>query len=125
MIGIAVITHGHFGEELVRTAEEIVGRQEHLLAFSVTSETSVDNAAAFLDGALLTFRALDGVLILVDMLGGTPGNVAILKTKDSAAEIVTGVNLYMLVSAMTHRSQLDARALALKVAEDGKRAITL
>ena len=59
------------------------------------------------------------------MLGGTPCNAAILKTKDATAEVVTGINLYMLISAFTHRSHLDLRALALKAAEDGKRAINL
>ncbi len=125
MIGIAIITHGHFGEELLRTAQEIVGRQEEILAFSVTSETGMDNVCRFIEDAMSQLHSANGVLFLVDMLGGTPCNATILKTKGSKAEVVTGINLYMLISAFTHRSHLDLRALALKAAEDGKRAIGL
>jgi PTS system mannose-specific IIA component len=125
MIGLVVLTHGHFGEELLRTAQEIVGRQEGVLAFSVTSETGMENVGRFVEDALTQLQVPDGVLFLVDMLGGTPCNTAVLKTKDARADIVTGVNLYMLISAFTHRGQLDLHALALKVAEDGKRAIGL
>jgi PTS system mannose-specific IIA component len=124
MIGIAIVTHGHFGEELLRTAQEIVGRQENVLAFSVTSETGMDNVCRFIDEAMGQLKT-EGVLFLVDMLGGTPCNATVLKTKNTSAEIVTGINLYMLISAFTHRSHLDLRALALKAAEDGRRAIGL
>ena len=64
-------------------------------------------------------RPTEGTLILVDMLGGTPCNTALLKTKDLPCEIVTGVNLYMLLSSFTHRGDMDLKALAAKVAEDG------
>jgi len=125
MIGVVVLSHGHFGEELLRTAQEIVGRQEATLAYAVTSETGMDNLARFVDQALTQLKTPEGVLFLVDMLGGTPCNTTVLKTKELHAEIVTGVNLYMLISAFTHRSHLDLRSLALRVAEDGKRAIGL
>ena len=62
----------------------------------------------------------------MDMLGGTPCNTALLKTKlDLPAEIITGVNLYMILSSFTHRGEMDLKTLAAKVAEDGKRAIVL
>src|SRR5262245_57770450 len=125
MIAVAILTHGHFGEELLRTAQEIVGKQESAVAFSVTSNTGMDNLCRFVDETLESFKSAEGVLFLVDMLGGTPCNTTLLKTKESKSEIVTGVNLYMAISAFTHRSHLDLRALALKAAEDGKRAIGL
>jgi PTS system mannose-specific IIA component len=125
MIGVAIITHGHFGEELLRTAQEIVGKQEAVLAYSVTSETGMENVCGFIEQAIDQLHSSDGVLFLVDMLGGTPCNTAVLKTKEAQAEVVTGINLYMLISSFTHRTHLDLRSLALKVAEDGKRAIGL
>lgn len=125
MIDIAIITHGHFGEELLRTAMDIVGRQEGVQAFGVTPDTGIENVSRFIQESLNLALPDDGVLFFVDMLGGTPCNTAVLKTKDAHAEIVTGVNLYMLISAFTHRSHLNLRELALKVAEDGKRAILL
>ena len=111
--------------QLLRTAQDIVGRQESVLAFAVTSETGTDHVGRFIDESLKRLSNLDGVLILVDMLGGTPCNAAVLKTKEARAEIVTGVNLYMLISALSHRNHLDLRSLALKASEDGKRAINL
>jgi PTS system mannose-specific IIA component len=66
---------------------------------------------------------MHGLLILVDMLGGTPCNVAMMKTKDIPAEIVTGVNLYMLISAFRNRAALSFRDLAAKVSEDARRAV--
>ena len=125
MIAIAIITHGHFGEELLRTAQEIVGRQEQVRAFSVSSETSLDHVGKFVEDTLRANDSPDGVIFFVDMLGGTPCNSALLKSKDSVSEIVTGVNLYMLISAFTHRSHLSIHDLAVKVAEDGKRAIVM
>ncbi len=125
MIGVAVITHGHFGEEILRTAQEIVGKQEAALAYAVTSETGSPDLCRFIEDALNQLPEAQGVLFLVDMLGGTPCNTTLLKTKESKAEVVTGVNLYMLISAFTHRSHLDLHALAVKAAEDGKRAIGL
>jgi PTS system mannose-specific IIA component len=124
-LGVAIITHGRFGEELLSTSQDIVGKQDKVLAFSVTSETGMDNVCRFIDQAMKDLQPAEGVLFLVDMLGGTPCNATVLKTQEARAEIVTGINLYMLISAFTHRTHLDLRALALKVAEDGKRAIGL
>jgi PTS system mannose-specific IIA component len=125
MITILVITHGHFGDELLRTAQEIAGRQESVAAISVTPEMGTDSVGEALDRCLDRLRSMEGYLILVDMLGGTPCNTALLRTKDKKAEVVTGVNLYMLLSGFTHRDQLEVKALAQKVSEDGKRAIVL
>ena len=125
MIGVVVVTHGHFGRELLRTAEEIIGRQEAAVGISVTHETGSESLSRSLEEAWNRLQSPEGVLFLVDMLGGTPCNTALLQTARLKAEIVTGVNLYMLVSAFTRRSQMDLRSLALKVAEDGRRAIRL
>jgi PTS system mannose-specific IIA component len=125
MTTIIVITHGQFGQELLRTAQDIVGRQESVAALSVTPEMGPENLSQGLQETFTRLPSPDGYLILVDMLGGTPCNTALLKTKDLAAEVVTGVNLYMLLSSFTHRDKMDLKALAAKVAEDGKRAIVM
>jgi PTS system mannose-specific IIA component len=125
MIGVIVITHGQFGVELLRTAEDIVGRQEAAVVLPVVAETGIDVLAAALDGAARQLQDPQGILVLVDMLGGTPCNTALLRAKGQDMEVVTGVNLYMLISAFTHRDQMDLKALAQKAMEDGKRAIVL
>ncbi len=125
MIAIIVITHGQFGQELLRTAQDIVGRQEAVAALSVSPEMGLENVTQALSDTLERLGSPEGTLILVDMLGGTPCNTALLKIKNLPAEVITGVNLYMVVSSFTHRGQMDLKALAAKVAEDGKRAIVL
>ncbi|HVO33381.1 MAG TPA: PTS sugar transporter subunit IIA [Elusimicrobiota bacterium] len=123
MIGLLIVTHGNLGQEVLRTAEDIAGRQEQAASISVTSETGMDGLHQAFDEVLGRLSSGDGVLILVDMLGGSPCNAALLKTKSLNAEIVTGVNLYMILSAFRHRQELALKELANKVAEDGKRAI--
>jgi mannose PTS system EIIA component len=125
MISIIVITHGAFGQELLRTAQDMVGRQEQVAALGVTPEMGSENLGQALEDVLTRLESPEGALILVDMMGGTPCTTALLKTKDRSAEIVTGVNLYMLLSSFTHRARLDRKALAVKVMEDGKKAILL
>lgn len=123
MIAVIVITHGQFGQELLRTAQDIVGRQEGVAALAITPEMGLDNVAQALKDTLDHLSTATGYLIMVDMLGGTPCNTALLKTKDLPAEVITGVNLYMILSSFTHRSEMDLKSLAAKVSEDGKRAI--
>jgi PTS system mannose-specific IIA component len=124
MIATVLITHGLFAQELLKTAQDIVGRQESVYALAVTSETSPEDLGKNVED-ILTRWGSGGVLILVDMLGGTPCNVSMMKTRQSNAEIVTGVNLYMVISAFRHREEMDLKALATKVADDGRRAIVL
>lgn len=96
-----------------------------MTSLSVTPDMGLDQAAQGLADALQRLSPMEGTLILVDMLGGTPCNTSLLKTKDLPCEIVTGVNLYMLLSGFTHRGGMDLKSLAAKVAEDGRRAIVL
>ena len=123
MIGVVVITHGQFGQELLRTAQDIVGRQESVAALAVTPEMGPGNVSEMLDDTLKRLASPEGTLVIVDMLGGTPCNTALLKTKSFPIEVLTGANLYMLLSSFTHRAQMDLKSLAAKVAEDGRRAI--
>ena len=123
MIAVILITHGQFGQELLRTAQDIAGRQESVAAVSVTPDMGLENVTQALGESLDRLSSPEGALIMVDMLGGTPCNTALLKTKDLNAEVLTGVNLYMVLSSFTHRGQMDLKALAGKVMEDGKRAI--
>jgi PTS system mannose-specific IIA component len=125
MIAIIVITHGQFGLELLRTAQDIAGRQEKVTALPVTPDMGLDQVSQALTDAIQRLSPADGYLVLVDMLGGTPCNTSLLKTKDLPCEVVTGVNLYMLLSSFTHRDGMDVTALAAKVSEDGRRAIVL
>jgi PTS system mannose-specific IIA component len=125
MIGIVVITHGSFGREMLRTAQDIVGTQTHVMGLALTSEMGSDGLIGLVEEAAKQLNDVDGILYLVDMLGGTPCNVVLLHTKDHAAQVVTGVNLYMILSAFKNRETVDLKTLAQRVAEDGGKSITL
>ncbi len=123
MIAIITITHGQFGQELLRTAQDIAGRQEAVAGLSVTPEMGSADLGKALQETLDRLHTGDGALVLVDMLGGTPCNTALLHTKGQPVEVLTGINLYMVLSSFTNRGKMDLKALAAKVTEDGRRAI--
>lgn len=125
MIGIVVITHGVFGQDLLRTAQDIIGDQEDVLGIALTSAMSLEALRTLIAEHQQQHGGSDGILYLVDMLGGTPCNAVLLQTKGQPAEIVSGANLYMMLSAFKNRAALDLKSLAVRVAEDGRKSITL
>jgi PTS system mannose-specific IIA component len=125
MIGLVVITHGVFGREMLRTAQDIVGNQTHMMGLALTSDMGSEGLIGLVEEAAKRLNDVDGILYLVDMLGGTPCNVVLLHTRNHAAEVITGVNLYMILSAFKHRNTMDLKTLARRVAEDGSKSITL
>jgi len=120
-----VATHGHLAEELLRTAEGIVGPLERCEAVSVGAGTSMDEARTQLGEAVRRVDAGEGVLVLTDMFGGSPANLA-LTFLDEKVEVVTGVNLPMIMKLATARAGgLTVRAAAELVTAYGQKNITL
>jgi PTS system mannose-specific IIA component len=124
MVGIVVATHGQLAAELLRTAEGIVGPVPGAVAVSVDASTSVEEARARLATAIHKVGADgEGVLVLTDMFGGTPANLA-LTFLDEQIEVVTGVNLPMLMKLASSRGHGLAAAAELATAQ-GQKNITL
>lgn len=125
MISVIVVTHGEFGAYLIEAAEGIVGRQSRgVRSIATSSRLSVPEIRAKLEKALNELDGPDGTLVLTDIPGGTPNNLAFPLVKDRPrVELVSGVNLYMLVSAFGHRDLLDLPRLTEKVVADGQRSI--
>jgi len=124
MVGIVVATHGQLAAELLRTAEGIVGPVAGAVAISVDSATSVEEARARLATAIHKVGADgEGVLVLTDMFGGTPANLA-LTFLEEQIEVVTGVNLPMLLKLASSRGQGLAAAAELATTQ-GQKNITL
>ena len=124
MVGLVVATHGQLAAELLRTAESIVGQVPSASAVSVDSTTSVEEARARLATAIHRVGADgEGVLVLTDMFGGTPSNLA-LTFLDEQIEVVTGVNLPMLMKLANARGNGLAAAAELATAH-GQKNITL
>jgi PTS system mannose-specific IIA component len=125
MVGLVVATHGRLAEELLRTAEGIVGPLERCEAVSVGAGSSMEDSRARLAAAVHRVDAGEGVLVLTDMFGGTPANLA-LTFLDEKVEVITGVNLPMILKLSTARADaLTLRAAAELVTSHGQKNITL
>ncbi len=125
MINILIISHCNLTKELIATAEVIAGKQENL--FCIDKDIKNENLQSLqlkIDEILGRINKPEGTLVLTDMLGGTPCNAALLLTKKYNLEILTGVNLPMLLSAVfTSKIAVTAKELADKVISDGQKSI--
>ena len=125
MVGLVVATHGKLAEELIRTAVGIVGPLERTRAVSIAAATSMDAARAELGEAIRDVDDGDGVLVLTDMFGGTPANLA-LTFLDGRLEVLTGVNLPMLLKVASCRAdKMGLQATAQFLAGYGQKNIAL
>ena len=123
MIGVVVVTHGQLAAELVNAAETIVGDLPHMRAVSIGWHEDVQDARQEIAAALESVAGTEGVLIVTDMFGGTPANLGITFLESGKVEVVTGVNLPMLIklaSVAGTSSLLDA---ARQIREHGRNAI--
>lgn len=125
MINIVVVTHGEFGGYLVEAAEGIVGRQaQGVRVVSTSSRLSVAEIKRRIERALAELANPDGILLFTDMPGGTPNNLSFpLIRNEARVEMASGVNLYMLVSAFSHRDRMPLAQLVEKVVADGQKSI--
>jgi PTS system mannose-specific IIA component len=126
MIGVVVATHGQLAEELLRTAAGIVGPLERCEAVSIGGcSLSMEEAHTRLGDAVRRADGGQGVLVLTDMFGGTPANVALAFLGDRL-EVVTGVNLPMLLKLASARTEdMTLRAAAELATGYGQKNITL
>jgi mannose PTS system EIIA component len=125
MVGLVVATHGRLGEELLATAQGIVGQLEQCEPVSIHAGSSMEDARARLADAVKRVDSGQGVLVLTDMFGGTPANLA-LTFLDDRLEVVTGVNLPMILKLATARAEnVSLRAAAELVTAYGQKNITL
>ena len=124
MINFLIITHGEFGAYLIEAAEAIVGSQpEGVRAVSISARHSIDEIRDTLSKAIQELSGPDGLIVAADMPGGTPMNVALPLVKDLPhVQMVSGVNLYMLVGAFTRRSG-KLEDVARRMVEDGRKSV--
>ena len=125
MINILILSHCELTKELIKTAEVIAGKQENL--FYIDQDIKNENLASLQEKISEILKKINnekGTLILTDMLGGTPCNASVLLTKDFNIEVLTGVNLPMILSAIfASRTVQNAKELADKVLTDGKKSM--
>jgi PTS system mannose-specific IIA component len=122
--GLVVVTHGGLAFELMRALEKVVGPLDRARGLSLGWDDDLATARRAVDEAIAAVDAGSGVLILTDMFGGTPTNVALAFLRDGV-EIVTGVNLPMLIKFAGIRERCDLRETAVRVRDQGQRSIVV
>jgi PTS system mannose-specific IIA component len=124
MIGVVVVTHGQLATELVNAAETIVGDLPQFAAVSIGWHDDVDDAREEIRQTIGRLQAADGVLILTDMFGGTPANLGMTFLENDKVEVITGVNLPMLIKlASVQKTASNLLAVAREMREHGRNAI--
>ena len=122
-IGIVVVTHGQLATELVNAAETIVGDLPQFTAVSIGWHEDQQDARAEIAAAITRVQQGRGVLILTDMFGGTPSNLAMSFLGQQDVEVITGVNLPMLIKLAGAKEHEDLLAVAREMREHGRNAI--
>lgn len=122
MIGVVVITHGTLSEQILSTAALIMGEQKDVYAVSFTARESLDNLRQKASAAIENYRS-DGCLVLTDIMGGSATNVCVELMKNEKVEVITGVNLPMLLEAVSYREGADLKTLAARVQASGVKSI--
>ena len=124
MVGIVLVTHGGIAREMLATVGAIVGDIQGMRAVSSDNEDT-DEVRSRIQAAIEQADAGDGVLLLTDMFGGTPANLALSFLNEKRIEVVTGVNLPMLLKLATSREKQPLPDLAASIREYGRKNITV
>lgn len=122
MINIVIVSHGDLGDALIRATEMITGPTEHLFSVSLLPDESPEG---FGEKLAMASQEIGGeeTLVLIDLLGGTPCNVAVHQVLKGNVECVTGVNLPMLLELVMSRDDASLPELAEAIAQAGREAI--
>ncbi len=123
MIGVVVVTHGQLANELLNAAEMIVGDLPQFTAVSIGWHDDVNDAREDIAQAIERVRGDEGVLLLTDMFGGTPSNLAMTFLEADRLEVITGVNLPMLIKLANFRRGANLLAVDKEMREHGRNAI--
>lgn len=122
-VAVVVVTHGHLAGELLAAAEMIVGPISHIAAVSIGWHDDVDTARAEVERAIARVSQGAGVLLTTDMFGGTPTNIASMFYEEGLIEVVTGVNLPMIIRLATQPEEVSLAELARQVCDLGRQGI--
>ncbi|MDE3061224.1 MAG: PTS sugar transporter subunit IIA [Pseudomonadota bacterium] len=106
MIGMVVVSHGKLAEALVAVTEHVVGKQAQMLAVGIEPEDDAEAARERIIKAVHEADSGDGVVILTDMFGGTPSNLAISVMRTEGIEVIAGVNLPMMIKLASVRGKV-------------------
>ena len=125
MIGLVLVTHGRLAAEFVRAMEHVVGPQERIEAICIGPEDDMEGRRNDIAAAIAKVDAGEGVIILTDLFGGTPSNLAISLMKSAEVEVIAGVNLPMLIRLENARRTMGVKAAVAAAREAGRKYISV
>jgi PTS system mannose-specific IIA component len=125
MIGLVLVTHGRLAAEFVTAMEHVVGPQKQVEAICIGPDDDMEGRRNDIAEAIARADDGSGVIILTDLFGGTPSNLAISLMKSERVEVIAGVNLPMLIRLEGARKALDVRSAVAAAREAGRKYISV
>jgi mannose PTS system EIIA component len=125
MIGMVLVTHGRLAEEFISAVEHVVGPQKQMVAICIGPDDDMENRRGDIEGAAKSVDDGDGVVLLTDMFGGTPSNLAISLMGKPNVEVIAGINLPMLIKLATLRKNAGLSASVDAAADAGRKYISV
>ena len=125
MIGMILVTHGKLAEEFVHAMQHVVGRQEAVETVCIGPNDDMERRRKEISDAVKKVDSGTGVIILTDLFGGTPSNLAISLMKAGHVEVIAGINLPMLIRLAKARNSMPVREAAMAARDAGRNYITI
>ena len=125
MIGIIIVTHGNLALELKSAMEHILGVQKNIEIICISSDDDLDERKNDIEGSIKKIDNNNGIVMLTDMFGGTPSNLAISFLKTGKIEIISGVNLPMLVKLIGLRDSNDLSGVTQETKDSAQKYISI
>jgi PTS system mannose-specific IIA component len=125
MIGLVLVTHGHLANEFRAALEHVVGPQKQVEAVSIGPEDDIEQRRRDIIAAVTKVDLGDGVVILTDMFGGTPSNLAISVMNEAKVDVVAGINLPMLIKLASVRETASLEQAVIQAQDAGRKYISV
>ena len=125
MIGMVLVTHGRLAEEFIFALEHVVGRQQAIRAICIGAEDDMEQRRQDILDSVKAVDQGQGVVVLTDMFGGTPSNLAISIMEQTKAEVLAGINLPMLIKLASVRGSEPLAKAVVQASEAGRRYINV
>ena len=125
MIGMILVTHGRLAEELRSAMEHVVGTQRNVDTVCIGPDDDMENRRTEIETCIQRCDTGDGVVLLTDMFGGTPSNLAISMMEEGKVEVIAGINLPMLIRLAGARDKMPIREAVAAARDAGRNYITI
>ncbi len=125
MIGIVIVTHGNLAREFISITEHIVGKQPKMLPICIQPDDNMERCREDIIKAVKLVDEGDGVVILTDMFGGTPSNLAISVMGLPKVEVIAGINLPMMIKLISVRNTEPLERAVLSAQESGRKYVNV